>query len=360
MGVARQRVIVGMSGGVDSSVAAALLVERGYEVIGVTMRLWTLHDGDALPGKQQCCSVEDVDDAVAVAQMLGIRHYVLNFERQFQERVVDYFVAEYARGRTPNPCLACNEHIKYRTLLDRALALDAGYLATGHYARVLHGPHRHRLLRAADDAKDQSYVLYTLGQAELARLLFPIGDYTKDEVRRIAARWRLPVADKPDSTEICFVPNNDYRAFLAGRVPQRPGAIVDVTTGAPVGEHAGVAGYTVGQRKGLGAHGAPRYVVGVEPQRNLVLIGTDEALRARVALAQRPRFTYGTAPPPGTRVEAKIRYKSRPAPATLTVDGDRAVTVFDEPQRAITPGQAVVWYDGDEVLGGATITSAER
>jgi tRNA-specific 2-thiouridylase len=353
--VARGRVIVGMSGGVDSSVAAALLAEQGYEVIGVTMRLWTLHDADALPGKQRCCSVEDVDDAIAVAQALDIPHYVLNFERQFQEHVVDYFVGEYARGRTPNPCLACNEFIKYRTLLDRALALDADFLATGHYARVVHGPDRHRLLRAVDAAKDQSYVLYTLGQPELARLLFPSGDYTKDQVRAIAARMGLPVADKPDSEEICFVPGNDYRAFLAERLPPAPGAIVDVTTGETVGAHAGITGFTVGQRKGLGAFGAPRYVVGLRPEANLVLIGPDEALHSRVAMAERLRFTAGTPPPDGTRVEAKVRYKSRPASATLAVRGDTAEVRFDTPQRAITPGQAIVFYHGDEVLGGGTI-----
>lgn len=358
--MAGQRVIVGMSGGVDSSVAAALLVEQGYEVIGITMRLWTLHDGDALPGKQQCCSVEDVDDAVAVAQALGIPHYVLNFERQFQEHVVDYFVAEYARGRTPNPCLACNEHIKYRTLLDRAVALDAAFLATGHYARVLHQAGRHRLLRAADAGKDQSYVLYTLGQAELARLLFPIGAYAKDEVRRIAARLRLPVADKPDSEDICFVPNNDYRSFLAERLPARAGAILDVSTGAEVGAHEGLAAFTVGQRKGLGAFGSPRYVVGLEPERNLVLIGPAEALKSRTARVERLRFPSGTPPPLGARVEAKIRYKAQPAPATLDVaaDGETARVRFDAPQRAITPGQAIVFYVGEEVLGGGTIASA--
>lgn len=351
----RERIIVGMSGGVDSSVAAALLVEQGHEVIGVTMRLWTLHDGDALPNKQTCCSVEDVDDAVAVAQLLGIPHYVMNFERQFQEKVVDYFVDEYARGRTPNPCLACNEHIKYRTLLDRAIALDARYLATGHYARVAHGPEHHRLLRAADESKDQSYVLYTLGQDELSRLVFPLGQYTKDEVRAIAARFRLPVADKPDSEEICFVPDNDYRAFVGARVPQQPGAIIDITTGQPVGEHGGIAGYTVGQRKGLGAFGAPRYVVGLEPRQNLVLIGPDEALRVRRVFAERGRFISGHAPTDPIRVTAKIRYKSQPAAAVLIAHGDTVTVDFDEPQRAVTPGQAIVFYRGDEVLGGATI-----
>lgn len=355
------RVIVGMSGGVDSSVAAALLVEQGYEVVGVTMRLWTLHDGDALPSKQHCCSVEDVDDAVSVAQRLGIRHYVMNFEREFQSAVVDYFVDEYARGRTPNPCLACNEHIKYRALLDRALALDAKYLATGHYARVEHGAEpaeRARLLRALDQSKDQSYVLYTLGQAELRRLLLPLGGYQKSEVRRIAARHALAVAEKPDSEEICFVPNNDYRTFLAERLPSALGDLVDAATGARLGEHGGYTGYTVGQRKGLGALGARRYVTGIEPASNVVFVGDEAALLSRSVTAERLRFTAGFAPAPGIRIEAKVRYKSVPAPATLTVSGDQAEIRFDRPQRAITPGQAVVFYDGDEVLGGGTIETS--
>ena len=354
-----QRVIVGMSGGVDSSVAAALLVEQGYEVIGVTMRLWTLHDTDALPTKQQCCSVEDVDDAVAVAQALGIRHYVMNFERQFQERVVDYFVDEYARGRTPNPCLACNEHIKYRALLDRALALDADLLATGHYARVRATAAGYELLRAVDAGKDQSYVLYTLGQAELAKLLLPLGGLEKAEVRRIAARHGLPVADKPDSNEICFVPNNDYRTFLAERLPAAPGALVNIATGRTVGEHGGYTGYTVGQRKGLGALGARTYVVGIQPERNVVLVGDEDALLARRVTAERLRFVSGAPPPPGARIDAKIRYKSVPAPASLTVTDATATVQFDRPHRAITPGQAIVFYAGDVVLGGGTIEHAE-
>src|SRR5215204_2331624 len=281
----------------------------------------------------------------------------MNFEQQFRDRVVDYFVREYGRGRTPNPCLACNEHIKYRALLDRALALDADFLATGHYARVRKTAEGFQLLRAADDSKDQSYVLYTLGQAELARLLLPIGGLEKSAVRAIATRRGLTVADKPDSNEICFVPNNDYRTFLhdyAGITP-RAGALVDVATDAVVGAHDGYTGYTVGQRKGLGAFGAPRYVVGIRPESNVVLIGDDRALMRQTAYAERLSWVAGTPPPNGSRIEAKIRYKSRPAGATLTFDGMRAVVQFDSPQRAITPGQSVVFYDGDVVLGGGTI-----
>ncbi|MCK9521371.1 MAG: tRNA 2-thiouridine(34) synthase MnmA, partial [Dehalococcoidia bacterium] len=281
--MSRPRVVVGMSGGVDSSVAAALLHEQGYDVVGVTMRLWAETRPEEYSGHQQCCSVEDIDDARRVAHQIGIRHYVMNFEEEFKEKVVDRFVAEYAAGRTPNPCVRCNEHIKYRSLLDRLPALDADYVATGHYARVIHdssdaasgretgsdnrpsGTHRHRLLKGVDASKDQSYVLYMLGQEQLSRLLLPIGGLTKDEVRAHAHRLGLDVAAKPDSVEICFVPGNDYRAFVQQRTRMTPGEMRDAD-GAVVGEHRGVAAYTIGQRKGLGvAVGEPRYVTGIDP-----------------------------------------------------------------------------------------------
>ena len=362
----KKRVIVAMSGGVDSATAAGLLVREGFEVIGVTMRLWTSEDPDAAPAHRRCCSVEDVDDACAAAQALDIPHYVLNLEREFQRRVVDYFVGEYARGRTPNPCLACNEHVKFRALLERAVALEADYLATGHYARIgranghAGGDGRLRLLRAADPEKDQSYVLYTLGQAELSRLLFPVGEYPKPEVRRLAAQMGLPVCDKPDSAEICFVPGGDYRSFVAERVKSRAGAIVD-TAGNRVGEHAGIVNYTVGQRRGLGvALGEKRFVTAIDPARNLITIGPEEDLLADTLLAEDVSWVSGAPLPEGTPVEAKIRYRTPATPATVRpVDGGVEVR-FLRGQRAITPGQAVVFYDGDDVLGGGTIVRAWR
>ena len=352
-----------MSGGVDSSVAAALLVEQGYDVVGVTMRLWTESRPDELSGHQQCCSVEDIDDARRVAGQLGIRHYVMNFEEQFKATVVDGFVAEYAAGRTPNPCVRCNEHIKYRALLDRLPALEADYVATGHYARVRHGADggQHRLLRAADHAKDQSYVLYMLQQDQLASLLLPIGGLAKDEVRAHAARLGLDVAAKPDSMEICFVPGNDYRAFVSERTAPAPGELQD-PAGVVLAEHRGIANYTVGQRKGLGlAVGEPLYVTSLDAARNIVTVGPEEALFADTVEFSEARWVSGSAPALGTALQAKARYKAEPAEAVLVEsEGDRPLLRFAKRQRALTPGQTIAIYDGDEVLGGGTIERAWR
>ena len=275
-----------MSGGVDSSVAAFLLKELGYDVIGVTMRLWSTERQDLPPLSRRCCSVEDVEDARQVCQTIGVPHYVQNFEREFQAHVVDYFCREYDRGRTPHPCLACNDKIKFDFLLRRAMFLDADYVATGHYARIRSNGGGFELLKGVDAGKDQSYVLFTLGQPELRRLLLPVGEYPKEEIRRTAVDAGLAVADKPDSQDICFIPDGDYRKFVGERVKPRPGEMVDAD-GSSLGHHPGIQFFTVGQRRGLGLNGntgSPMYVVRIEPDTNRVVLGPE---------AQAPRKSGG-------------------------------------------------------------------
>ena len=353
----KKRVIVAMSGGVDSSVAAFLLKERGYDVVGVTMRLWSVERDDLPALSKRCCSVEDVDDARRVCQVLGVRHYLLNFEREFQKHVVDYFVREYDRGRTPHPCLACNDKIKFDFLLRRAMFLEAEYVATGHYARIGGNSNGFKLFKGADERKDQSYVLFSLTQKQLGKLLLPVGEHPKSEIRAIAARAGLPVADKPDSQEICFIPDGDYRKFVGERATTRPGDFVD-TGGKVLGKHPGIQFFTVGQRRGLGLNGnttTPRYVVKIDADTNRVVLGAEEQLLRSTLWASGLNFTSGEAPNGPIDVTAKIRYKAPVSPATVLPRGDWAEIRFHQPQRAITPGQAVVFYSGNEVIGGGTI-----
>ena len=353
---------VAMSGGVDSSVAAALMVAEGHEVVGLTMNLWP----DWLPEPDDafkaCCGVSAIADARAVGRLLGIRHYVLNMREEFEQAVIGYFVDEYARGRTPNPCIACNQSIKFSLLLSKVTALGLDGIVTGHYARVADDPGtgRRLLLRGRDPAKDQSYVLFGLTQAQLRRVRLPIGEYTKNAVRGLAREFGLPVADKPDSQEICFVPRGRYTDVVARFRPEalKPGPIVD-TRGRRVGSHQGIARYTVGQRRGLGiAAGTPRYVVAVDPARNVVVVGDVDDLLCRELVAT--GMNWIAERPSGTaRVTARVRHAARDVPALVRPDpdSDRAVVSFDKPQRAAAPGQAVTLYDGDHVLGGGVIAT---
>jgi tRNA-uridine 2-sulfurtransferase len=354
-----------MSGGVDSSVTAALLKQEGHEVIGVTLNVWPESAVDESTRTKACCGISAVDDARRVADALDIPYYVLNFRDLFREYVIADFVREYSRGRTPNPCVRCNQHVKFRPVLQRAAALGAEYVATGHYVRRDRdeATGRYRLRKARDAAKDQSYVLFPMRQEELARTLFPLGEYEKAETRAMAARFGLAVAGKAESMEICFVPDNKYGRYVTAQDPAtaEPGPILD-SRGRYLGEHPGIVHFTVGQRKGLGlASAEPLYVLAIEPERNAVIVGSDADLFARELVADGLNLVALPELTGPVRCRARIRYRMQEAPATLYPApevGEDAVRVrFDDPQRAITPGQAVVFYDGDVVLGGATIAS---
>ena len=344
-----------MSGGVDSSVAALLLQRQGYDVVGVTMKLYSLDQADLPDYYRGCCTVDDVDDARIVCQRLGVPHYVLNVQREFQEHVIDYFCSEYQQGRTPHPCIACNDKIKFNFLAHRASVLDARYVATGHYARIENESCGFSLKKGLDAAKDQSYVLFGMGQEELGRTLLPVGGYSKEAIRQLALEADFPNAEKPDSQDICFIPFGDYKAFLEERIATTGGDIVD-QDGNALGRHKGIEFFTVGQRRGLGITGAePLYVTRVEPDTNRVVVGPESALYRDRLSVSRVNYVAGHAPPDATPVRVKIRYKFQEAPAMLHPQPEGAVIRFEEPQRAITPGQAAVFYQGDTVLGGGFI-----
>ncbi len=356
----KERVVVAMSGGVDSSLAAALLKEAGYEVVGVTMQIWP-SDGQASEGDRfgGCCGLEAVEGAKQVAYKLGIPHYVMDFRDIFAQRVIADFCREYSLGRTPNPCIRCNQYIKFGALLKRAKELDADFLATGHYARIEHSPNGYRLLRAVDLTKDQSYFLYTLGQKELRHLLLPIGNLHKAEVRRLAVEKGLPTATRRSSQDICFIPDNDYRPFVARHITLKSGDIVD-TTGKVLGKHGGLAQYTVGQRQGLGLTSDKRlYVLKLDAANNRVVAGTEDQLLSSTLLATTLSWVSGEAPAAITDITAKVRYKSSEVEVTLYPNDGIAKVNFHQPQRAIASGQAVVFYQGDTVLGGGIIEAIE-
>lgn len=358
MSAAGKRVVVAMSGGVDSSVAAALLVRQGYDVVGMMMRLWS---DEALGGAEhnRCCTPDQMRIARTVADALGIPFYALDTKDVFRDIVVQYFIDQHRAGYTPNPCLECNRHIRFDWLLRHAIALDADFLATGHYARIVERPEGGFLLKKGlDPAKDQSYVLSVMGQEQLARTLFPVGEYPKAEVRRIACELGLDIANRKDSQDLCFLGNNDYRDFLGAHAPDlmTRGPIV-TSAGEVLGEHRGLSNYTIGQRKGLGvSSNEPLYVLAMNPIKNALVVGTRGELGRDRLVAERFNWVGGAAPAEAFRAEVKIRYRSRTQMARVQpLDDNRALVEFDEPQQAVTPGQAAVAYRGDVCLGGGVI-----
>ncbi|MDJ0923062.1 MAG: tRNA 2-thiouridine(34) synthase MnmA [Acidimicrobiia bacterium] len=352
------KALVAMSGGVDSSVAAALMLESGYDVVGVTLKQWEGENGQMpLAG---CCTVADSEDARRVAAQLDIPYYVLDYVDEFTTKVVDHFGEMYVTGKTPNPCIECNRRVRFNVLLDRTEALGCDVLVTGHHARVVRGDSRYHLMRAVDPTKDQSYVLHMLDQEALARIRLPVGEMQKSDVRTYASRLGLRTALKPDSQDLCFVGEGSYRDFIRARFPDaaRPGPIV-ATDGAHLADHDGLVDFTIGQRRGLGiALGERRYVVDLQPDTATVVLGRKEDLLAAGCEVDSVTFVSGSAPV-DMAVEVKIRYRADPVPAVLQGDSANGWAVrFGQPQRAVAPGQAAVFYRGDEVLGGGTISRA--
>lgn len=352
------RIAVAMSGGVDSSVAAALLAADGHDVVGLSMQLYDQRDGEASFGS--CCTLDDLHDARRVAHRLGIPHYIVNFESHFHAQVVTNFISEYTAGRTPIPCTRCNSEVKFATLLDRVHGFDATRLATGHYVRVEETADGRRVLRrGVDESKDQSYFLFSLTQDQLARAVFPVGDLTKAAVRAHAERLGLAVAQKPDSHEICFVPDHDHAAFIdkaAGSAGPKPGRIVNLS-GEALGRHDGIHHFTVGQRKGLRlSAGVPLYVVGIDASDDTVVVGPRDALQQYQCTVSDVNWISGVTPTAAVAADVQIRHRHPAAAATVDpLDDDRALVTFATPQYAVTPGQAAVFYDGDVVLGGGWI-----
>lgn len=356
----KEKVVVGMSGGVDSAVAACLLKEQGYDVVGVTMQIWQDEEPEQEEERGGCCGLSAVEDARAVAQVLGIPHYVMNFKREFQSQVVDYFVEEYLKGRTPNPCIACNRYVKWESLLKRSMEIGADYIATGHYARVERLPNgRYAIRNSVTAKKDQTYALYNLTQFQLAHTLMPAGSYTKEEIREMAAKAGLPVAGKSDSQDICFVPDGDYAAFIEKEAPERAYGEGDFVTkdGVVLGRHKGITHYTIGQRKGLGLSlGHPVFVSRLCPHNNQVVVGEEEEVFQSRLYCDRINFMGMERLAEPRRVFAKVRYAHKGEWCTISMDGgERILCEFEKPVRAVTPGQAVVFYDGEYVLGGGTI-----
>lgn len=355
-----KKVMIGMSGGVDSSVAAYLLKKQGYDVIGVTMKLWQDDNDNLIELEGGCCSLSAVEDARRVCDKIGIPFYVLNFSDIFKEKVIKPFIDEYLNGRTPNPCIACNKHIKFEDFFNKARQIGCDYVATGHYAKIEKDEKtgRYLLKKSITDKKDQTYALYNLTQEQLKHTLLPIGDYEKEKVREIAKEIGIDVHNKPDSQEICFVKDNDYAGYVKKHSPKKieEGYFID-TKGNILGKHKGIIHYTIGQRKGLGiAFGKPMFVVDIDPVKNTVILGDNEDIFKKGLIAKDFNLISIDDIKEPIRVTAKHRYSAKPSPATLSkIDDEHIKVVFDEPQRAITKGQSVVFYDNDVVIGGGII-----